>query len=55
MADTPLTELQRAVHMLLFTLPEAEGFVHAGGAGLVAAGLSTRPTQGLDLFGGRRP
>jgi predicted nucleotidyltransferase component of viral defense system len=51
MADDPLTELQRAVLVLFFTLPEAEGFVLAGGAGLVAAGLSTRPTQDLDLFG----
>jgi hypothetical protein len=51
MADTPLTDLQRAVLEMFFSLPEAEGFVLAGGAGLVAAGLSTRPTQDLDLFG----
>lgn len=51
MADTTLTELQRAVLQLLFTLPESEGFVLAGGAGLVATGLSTRPTQDIDLFG----
>ncbi|MGE5857415.1 MAG: nucleotidyl transferase AbiEii/AbiGii toxin family protein [Solirubrobacterales bacterium] len=51
MADTTLTELQRAVLQLFFTLPESEGFVLAGGAGLVATGLSTRPTQDIDLFG----
>lgn len=51
MADNTLTELQRAILELFFTLPESEGFVLAGGAGLVATGLSTRPTQDIDLFG----
>lgn len=51
MADNTLTELQRAVLELFFTLPEAEGFALAGGAGLLATGLSTRPTSDLDLFG----
>lgn len=34
MADNTLTELQRAVLELFFTLPESEWFVLAGGAGL---------------------
>lgn len=51
MADITLTELQRAVLELFFTLPESEGFMLAGGAALVATGLSTRPTLDLDLFG----
>ena len=51
MADNTLTQLQRAVLELFFTLPEAEGFVLAGGAGLIATGLSTRPTLDLDFFG----
>lgn len=51
MADNTLTELQRVVLELFFALPESEGFVLAGGAGLIATGLSTRPTRDLDLFG----
>jgi len=51
MADSTLTELQRLVLDAFFALPEAEGFVLAGGAALVASGLSERPTQDVDLFG----
>lgn len=52
MADVALTELQREVLRLFFELPESAGFVLAGGAALVASGLSERPTQDVDLFGG---
>jgi hypothetical protein len=51
MAEDGLTALQRTVLEVFFTLPESEGFVLAGGAALVAAGLSTRPTKDIDLFG----
>lgn len=51
MNDSTLTELQRLVLELFFELPEAEGFVLAGGAALVATGLTERPTQDVDLFG----
>lgn len=51
MADSTLTELQRLVLDAFFALPEADGFVLAGGAALVASGLSERPTQDVDLFG----
>lgn len=50
MADSALNELQVEVLRLFFSLPESEGFILAGGAGLVAVGLSTRPTEDLDLF-----
>ena len=50
MADPALTDLQVEVLQLFFSLPESAGFVLAGGAGLVAVGLSTRPTDDLDLF-----
>ena len=51
MGDSTLTELQRHVLQLFFALPEADGFVLAGGAALVASGLTERPTQDVDLFG----
>lgn len=51
MGDSTLTELQRRVLELFFALREAEGFVLAGGAALVASGLTERPTQDVDLFG----
>lgn len=51
MSDSTLTELQRDVLELFFKLPEADGFVLAGGAALVASGLTERPTQDVDLFG----
>jgi hypothetical protein len=51
MGDSTLTELQRLVLDVFFKLPEADGFVLAGGAALVASGLTARPTQDVDLFG----
>lgn len=51
MPDEVLTTFQRAVLEVFFSLPESSGYVLAGGAGLVAVGLSTRPTQDLDVFG----
>jgi hypothetical protein len=51
MSDSTLTDLQRLVLELFFKLPEADGFVLAGGAALVASGLTERPTQDIDLFG----
>lgn len=51
MNDPVLTSLQRQVLELFFSLEESAGFVIAGGAGLVASGLTTRPTQDVDLFG----
>lgn len=52
MAEVALTELQREVLRLFFGLPESNGFMLAGGAALLASGLSERPTQDVDLFGG---
>ena len=49
-ARPPLTDFQVQVVRLFFTLPEAEGFLLAGGAALAAVGLTDRPTQDLDLF-----
>lgn len=51
MAEDPLTPLQHEVLHLFFRLPESRGYVLAGGAALVATGLSDRPTQDVDLFG----
>lgn len=51
MSDSTLTELQRLVLEVFFKLPEADGFVLAGGAAMVASGLTERPTQDVDLFG----
>jgi len=45
-----LTDFQVLVAQLFFSLPEAAGFLLAGGAGLVAQHLTTRPTQDLDFF-----
>jgi hypothetical protein len=50
MAESALTQLQRAVLELFFDLPESDGFVLAGGAALVATGLTERPTKDVDLF-----
>jgi hypothetical protein len=47
-----LTAFQVQVAQLFFSLPEAAGFLLAGGAGLVAQHLTTRPTQDLDFFTG---
>ena len=48
--DVNLTPMQRQVLQWFFDLPESEGFVLAGGAALLALGLSSRPTQDIDLF-----
>jgi hypothetical protein len=45
-----LTEFQREVARLFFSLPESDGYLLAGGAALVASELTDRPTQDLDLF-----
>lgn len=50
MTDDALTDFQREVTQLFFTLPESDGYLLAGGAALVASGLTTRPTQDIDLF-----
>lgn len=50
MADSTLTELQRVVLEMFFALPESDGYVLAGGAALVATGLTNRPTTDVDLF-----
>lgn len=50
MRDDALTALQREIIQLFFDLPESSGFVLAGGAALIANGLSDRPTQDVDLF-----
>ena len=47
---TGLTEFQLEVAHVFFELPASDGFLLAGGAGLVASGLTTRPTQDLDFF-----
>ena len=52
MPDDALTALQREVLGVFFALPESAGFVLAGGAALIASGLSERPTQDVDLFTG---
>lgn len=49
-SDANLTPMQRQVLLWFFELPESEGFVLAGGAALLALGLSSRPTQDIDLF-----
>jgi len=50
MPDANLTPMQRQVLHWFFDLPESEGFMLAGGAALLALGLSSRPTQDIDLF-----
>lgn len=50
MRPSALTEFQREVAQLFFSLPESNGYLVAGGAALVAHELTTRPTQDLDLF-----
>lgn len=47
---SPLTGFQLEVAATFFDLPAAEGFLLAGGAGLAAQHLTTRPTQDLDFF-----
>ncbi len=50
MSSGPLTAFQVEVGRLFFSLPEAEGFLLAGGAALAASGLTDRPTHDLDMF-----
>jgi hypothetical protein len=50
MSDGPLTDFQLEVARLFFTLPAAQAFALGGGAGLVAAGLTERPTRDLDFL-----
>ena len=50
MAERGLTPAQVKVLRLFFRLPASQGFALAGGAGLVAVGLSDRPTGDVDLF-----
>lgn len=45
-----LTPFQVEVAQLFFALPASEGFLLAGGAALLAHGLTTRPTRDLDFF-----
>ena len=45
-----MTDFRVQVARLFFSLSEAAGFLLAGGAGLVAQHLTTRPTQDLDFF-----
>lgn len=45
-----LSALQARIARLALRLPEAEGFVLAGGGAMLAHGLVDRPTQDLDLF-----
>lgn len=45
------TVFQIEVARLFFSLPASKGFLIAGGGALLAAGLTSRPTQDLDFFG----
>ncbi len=47
---TRLTPFQIDVAQRFFSMPESNGFLLAGGAGLLAQHLTHRPTQDLDFF-----
>lgn len=47
---TSLTDFQVTVAQVFFSLPESDGFLLAGGSGLAAQHLISRPTRDLDLF-----
>lgn len=49
-SPSPLTVFQVEVARAFFDLPQSAGFLLAGGAALAAQGLTSRPTQDLDLF-----
>jgi Nucleotidyl transferase AbiEii toxin, Type IV TA system len=49
-APEGLTPFQAEVARAFFDLPESREFLLAGGAGLVAQGLTTRSTQDLNFF-----
>jgi len=46
-----LSEFQTEVARVFFSLPAADGFLLAGGGGLLASGLTSRATHDLDFFG----
>lgn len=46
----PLSRLQSRIARTVVALPEAEGFVLAGGGALVVLGIVERPTEDLDYF-----
>ncbi len=48
--DPGLSRFQERVAQTFFDLPEADGFLLAGGAGLIAHDMIHRPTHDLDLF-----
>jgi len=50
MPDQALTEAQREVATIVLDVLDGEGFCLAGGAALVASGLTERPTRDLDVF-----
>ena len=47
---TGLSAFQVQVSELFFSLPESAGFLLAGGAALIALGMTDRTTQDLDFF-----
>lgn len=49
-ASRVLSDFQTEVRRVFLSLEESEGFLLAGGAALVATGLTERPTQDVDLF-----
>lgn len=52
MIDAALSRAQRELIRAFFWLGESAGFLLAGGAALIASGISNRPTQDVDLFHG---
>ena len=50
MADRALTDAQRRAASIVLQTLEDDGFVLAGGAALVASGISVRPTRDIDVF-----
>jgi hypothetical protein len=50
-----LSPLQRQLALVLFGLPEADGYALAGGAALIIRRVVTRETRDLDAFIGARP
>lgn len=47
----PLSDIQRQVAEIVFSLAEAEGFALAGGGALIAHDIVDRTTRDLDCFG----
>lgn len=50
MADRALTDAQRRAASIVLQTLQDDGFVLAGGAALVASGISVRPTRDIDVF-----